>query len=66
MDNLITSTIAVAVFLAFIIGLAVSIKSIPFALIVLIVTIMVGIEYFQRAKEGLKNDVNKKIKSTTE
>ena len=60
MDNLISSAIAVAVFLAFVIGLAVSIKSIPFALIILAVTIMVGIEFFQSAKEGLKNDVNKK------
>ena len=60
MDNLISSAIAVAVFLAFTIGLAVSIKSIPFALIILVVAIMVGIEFFQSAKEGLKNDVNKK------
>ena len=60
MDNLISSAIAVAVFLAFVIGLAVSIKSIPFALIILAVTIMIGIEFFQSAKEGLKNDVNKK------
>ena len=61
MDNLISSAIAVAVFLAFVIGLAVSIQSIPFALIILAVTIMVGIEFFQSAKEGLKNDVNKKV-----
>lgn len=60
MDNLISSAIAVTVFLAFVIGLAFSIKSIPFALIILAVTIMVGIEFFQSAKEGLKNDVNKK------
>lgn len=60
MDNLISSAIAVAVFLAFVIGLAVSIESIPFAVIILIVTIMVGIEFFQSAKKGLKNDVNKK------
>lgn len=61
MDNLISSAIAVVVFLAFVIGLAVSIKSIPFAVIILAVTIMVGIEFFQSAKEGLKNDVNKKV-----
>jgi hypothetical protein len=60
MDNLISSIIAVTVFLAFVIGLAVSIKSIPFAIIVLLVSIMVLIEFFQSAKEGLKNDVNKK------
>ncbi|MGK0398689.1 MAG: hypothetical protein ACJA0I_000985 [Gammaproteobacteria bacterium] len=60
MDNLISSIIAVAVFLAFVIGLAFSIKSIPFAIIVLLVSIMVLIEFFQSAKEGLKNDVNRK------
>ena len=59
MDNLISSFIAIAVFLAFIIGLAVSIKSIPFAIIVFLVAVMVGIEFFQSAKEGLKKDVNK-------
>jgi|TARA_B110000259_G_C14030409_1_gene406417 hypothetical protein len=60
MDNLISSIIAVTVFLAFVIGLAISIKSIPFAIIVLLVSIMVLIEFFQSAKEGLKNDVNRK------
>ena len=61
MDNLISSFIGVAVFLAFVIGLAVSIKSIPFAIIVLLVSVMVLIEFFQSAKAGLKNDINKKI-----
>ena len=60
MDNLISSIIAVTVFLAFVIGLAISIKSIPFAIIVLLVSIMVLIEFFQSAKQGLKNDVNRK------
>jgi hypothetical protein len=60
MDNLISSIIAVTVFLAFVIGLAISIKSIPFAIIVLLVSIMVLIEFFQSAKDGLKNDVNRK------
>ncbi|MFT5550182.1 MAG: hypothetical protein ACI9CO_002115 [Candidatus Azotimanducaceae bacterium] len=60
MDNLISSIIAVAVFLAFVIGLAVSIKSIPFAIIVFLVSIMILIEFFESAKEGLKNDINKK------
>ena len=54
MDNLISSIIAVTVFLAFVIGLAISIKSIPFAIIVLLVSIMVLIEFFQSAKEGFK------------
>lgn len=60
MDNLITSIIAVGAFLAFVIGLAVSIKSIPFAVIVFLVSVMVLIEFFESAKEGLKNDANKK------
>ncbi len=60
MDNLISSFIAVAVFLAFIIGLAVSIQSIPFAIIVFLVSIMIFKEFFDSAKTGLKNDINKK------
>ncbi|MFT5597767.1 MAG: hypothetical protein ACI9YO_000493 [Gammaproteobacteria bacterium] len=60
MDNLISSIIAVTAFLAFTIGLAVSIESLPFAIIVFLVSVMVLIEFFQSAKEGLKNDVNKK------
>jgi hypothetical protein len=60
MDNLISSFIAVAVFLAFAIGLAISIKSIPFAIIVFLVSTMVLIEFFESAKAGLKNDINKK------
>jgi len=60
MDNLISSFIAIAVFLAFVIGLAISIKSIPFAIIVFLVSIMILVEFFESAKEGLKNDINKK------
>jgi 4-hydroxybenzoate polyprenyltransferase len=60
MDNLISSLIGVAVFLAFIIGLAVSIKSIPFAIIVSMVAVMILIEFFESAKAGLKNDINRK------
>jgi len=60
MDNLITSFIAVSVFLAFVIGLAVSIKSIPFALIVMVVSAMIITDFFQSAKEGLKVDRDRK------
>jgi hypothetical protein len=60
MDNLITSFIAVCVFLAFVIGLAVSIKSIPFALIVMVVSAMIITDFFQSAKEGLKVDRDRK------
>lgn len=54
MDNLITGFIAVAMFLAFIIGLAVSIKSIPFAIIVGLVSILIVVDYLQSLKEGLR------------
>ena len=60
MDNLITGLIGVTIFLAFAIGLAVSIKSLPFALIVGAVSLMVLIDFFQSAKEGFSNKkVNK-------
>jgi hypothetical protein len=55
MDNLITGFIAVAVFLAFTLGLAVSIGVLPFALIVILVAGMVLTEYYQSAKAGLKD-----------
>jgi len=54
MDNLITGFIAVAMFLAFIIGLAVSIKAIPFAIIVFCVSVMILVDYVQSLKEGLR------------
>ncbi len=60
MDNLITSFIAVSIFLAFVIGLAVSIQSIPFALIVMVVSAMIVTDFFQSAKEGLKVDRDRK------
>jgi len=47
MDNLITGAIAVAIFLAFVLGLAESIGKIPFTLIVVI-------------KAGLKQEKDKK------
>ena len=54
MDNIITGFIAVAIFLAFVIGLAVSIKELPFALIVIVVGVMLLVDFYQSAKEGLK------------
>ena len=42
------------------IGLAFSIESTPFSIIVAIVVSMMLIEFFQSAKEGLKNGGNKK------
>jgi hypothetical protein len=55
MDNLITGLIAVAVFLAFTIGLAVSIGTLPFILIVILVAGMILTDFYQSAKAGLKD-----------
>ena len=61
MDNIITGFVAVAIFLAFIIGLAFSIKSIPFAVIVAAVSVMILVDYYQSSKEGLKLEKSKKM-----
>ena len=60
MDNLITGLIAVTIFLAFIIGLAISIGSIPFGLIVAAVTAMILFEFYQSAKKGLNEEKQNK------
>ena len=53
MDNLITGVIAVGIFLAFVLGLAVSIGTIPFGVIVVIVSGLIVTDFYQSAKEGL-------------
>ncbi len=58
MDNLITGLIAVAIFLAFVFGLAESIGALPFFLIVLIVAIMLVTDFYQSAREGLNQENN--------
>ena len=55
MDNLITGLIAVGIFLAFVLGLAVSIGSTPFILIVVFVSGLILVEFFQSAIAGLKD-----------
>ncbi len=60
MDNLITGAIAVAIFLAFVLGLAESIGKIPFALIVVIVSTLLCTDYYQSVKQGLKQEKDKK------
>ena len=55
MDNLITGLIAVTVFLAFTIGLAVSIGTLPFILIVSFVAGLILIEFYQSVKAGFKD-----------
>ena len=63
MDNLITGTIAVGIFLAFVLGLAESIGKIPFTLIVVIVSAMLCTDYYQSVKEGLKQEKDKKSRA---
>jgi uncharacterized membrane protein len=64
MDNLITGAIAVAIFLAFVLGLADSIGKLPFTLIVVIVSTLLCIDYYQSAREGLAEEKKKKSNST--
>ncbi len=59
MDNMITGLLSVVTFLAFTLGLAVSISTIPFAVIVIIVCSMLLIDFYQSAKEGLKAEKNR-------
>jgi hypothetical protein len=56
MDNLITGLIAVGIFLAFVLGLAVSIGTAPFVIIVLIVSGLIVTDFYQSAKEGLNRE----------
>jgi hypothetical protein len=56
MDNIITGAIGVFIFMAFVLGLAESIGAWPFAIIVVAVCTMLGIDYFQSAKEGLHKE----------
>ena len=60
MDNIITGAIGVAIFMAFVLGLANSIKALPFVLIVVAVCAMLCIDYFQSAREGLQTEKRKK------
>ena len=59
MDNLISGAIAVVIFLAFAGGLAESIGEVPFILIVVIVSIMLLIDFYESAKEGLQKEKNR-------
>jgi len=60
MDNIITGAIAVSIFLAFVLGLAESISAAPFVVIVVAVSIMIVTDFFQSAKQGLKEERQKK------
>jgi hypothetical protein len=54
MDNLISGLVAAAIFIPFVVGLAVSIGAAPFAIIVAIVVAMLLVDYFQSARDGLR------------
>ena len=60
MDNLISGAIAVIIFMSFVLGLAHSIGELPFVLIVVIVCTMLCIDYFQSARQGLREERRKK------
>ena len=52
MDNMITSVIAAAIFIAFTAGLAESIGETPFIVIVAIVIVMMVFDVYQSIREG--------------
>ena len=56
MDNIITGAISVIIFLLFVGGLAESIGAAPFVMIVAIVGIMLVVDFYQSAKEGLEKE----------
>lgn len=54
MDNLISGLIAAAIFIPFVVGLAVSIGALPFAIIVVIVVAMMLFDYYESVRDGLR------------
>jgi len=56
MDNLITGLIAVGIFLWFVLGLAASIATTPFIIIVVIVSALIVTDFYQSAKDGLAEE----------
>jgi len=56
MDNIITGAIAVSIFMAFVLGLAKSISALPFAVIVIAVCCLILTDFFQSAKQGLREE----------
>lgn len=54
LDNLITGIIGATIFLAFTIGLAVSIDKLPFTIIVGIVGVMMVVDLVQSVRDGFK------------
>jgi len=64
MDNIITGALGVIVFLLFTGGLAESIGKLPFILIVTIVGIMLLVDFYESAKEGLQKESDRKSSPT--
>lgn len=60
MDNIITGAISVAIFMAFVLGLAGSIKAVPFVVIVVAVCAMLCTDYIQSVREGWQAEKQKK------
>ncbi|MBT3237969.1 MAG: hypothetical protein HOK06_07720 [Rhodospirillaceae bacterium] len=56
MDNLISGSIAVIIFIAFTAGLAETIDTVPFYIIVGSVIVMALVDFLQSAKAGLKEE----------
>jgi ABC-type Fe3+-siderophore transport system permease subunit len=63
MDNIITGAIAVVIFMMFVLGLAESIRELPFVIIVGAVCAMLCIDYFQSAREGLRMQKEKESRT---
>ena len=65
MDNIITGAIGVAIFLAFTLGLAESIGEAPFVIIVVAVCIMLCVDFYQSAREGMQlEEDHRSVKGT--
>ena len=64
MDNIITGAISVGIFMAFVLGLAGSIKALPFVIIVIIVCAMLCTDYFQSVRESLQSGKQEKPSNT--
>jgi hypothetical protein len=59
MDNMIAGILSAALFIAFVAGLAESIKAVPFMLIVGIVSVMMLVDLVQSIKQGVSGNDSK-------
>ena len=56
MDNIITGIIGVSIFLAFVLGLGVSIGTLPFGIIAVIVSILLITDFYESVKKARKQE----------